>query len=417
MSGPAHLRHFPPFDAGELTRAHGSPLFLFSPDVLRNNADRLRDALRRRHPRTVVGYSVKTNHLPYVVRTVIEHGVVPEIVSGLELDLLERMGGLTPETIVNGPLKTDDELARTVRHGCRVNVDNLTELEVLERVAAAAGRTCRIGLRVTAEIGQVPWLRFGFRAEEVEDAARRVRASMPHLRVVGLHIHGGTNITEASYYAEASRLLCDLARRLASAGLMTIEYLDVGGGFATDCPFKDRAAWAVPTADEYAEAITGPLRAAFGADAPTLIVEPGRYLVDDAFLLLTTVWRVRGLHQDEVVVDAGVNVFPSARFRRHRVANLTGGSRPAREYSLFGPLCMQSDCLGERVPLAGLRPGDILCLDYAGAYSLSQSWTFIRLHPAVVALEGGTARLVRRAQDVEDFLARDSHYELTARNA
>src|SRR5262249_4698350 len=151
-------RRFPPFDPVGLTRAHGSPLFLFSPEVFRNNADRLRDALRRRHPRTVVAYSVKTNHLPYVVRTAVEHGVVPEIISGLELDFLERMGGMTPETVVNGPLETDDELVRIVRHGCRVNVDNLTELEVLERVAAAAGRTVRIGLRVTAEIGQVPWL-------------------------------------------------------------------------------------------------------------------------------------------------------------------------------------------------------------------------------------------------------------------
>jgi diaminopimelate decarboxylase len=356
----------------------------------------------------VIGYSVKTNYLPYVVKEVARFGAVPEIVSGLELSLLERLGLLGSETIVNGPLKTDDELRCIVAHGCRINVDNPTELEALERIGRETGRRIDVGFRVASEIGNIAWKRFGFRPGEVPEIARRVRVEMPHLRPVGLHIHGGTNITDCTYYRNASRLLCELSTVLTREGLLDLFYLDLGGGYATDCPFKDAMTCNIPSPQDYVEAIVGPLQETFGDTGPTLIVEPGRFLIDDAFLLLTTVERLRSASSGEVVLDAGINILPSASFRRHRVACLTQpAGAPATSHTLFGPLCMPSDCLGEAVPLPSLRPGDILAVDHAGAYSLSQAWTFIRLQPAVVVVEEAGTVVVRRAQTAEDFLNLD----------
>jgi diaminopimelate decarboxylase len=412
MSRPAFIDAYPPFDARQLVGEYGSPLFVFFPEVLLGNIERFRGALTRHYPNHILAYSVKTNYLPYAVRKILDYGVVPEIIAGLELDLLEKLGGIDSKTIVNGPLKTEAELRRITGHGCRINVDNFTELEVLEQLGREAGRVIEVGLRVGAALSKAHWLRFGFRFEdgEVLEAARRVRADMPHLKIIGLHLHGGTNVTDLDYYTAGSRLLCDLARQLSALGLMEIKYLDLGGGFATDCPFKDKAEWAVPTADAYLTAMTAPIRNAFHAAGPTLIIEPGRYLIDSAFLLLTTVERFRGLDQSEVVLDAGINVFPSARFRRHRFENLSGGLRPEKKYTLFGPLCMQSDCLGEDVALPELRAGDVLAVDYAGAYSISQSWVFIRLNPAVVAVEAGAHKLVRERENVHHFLRRDVQY-------
>jgi diaminopimelate decarboxylase len=401
------LATYPEFDARNLVARYGSPLLVFFPEVLAANVRRLKEALAGRHANHILCYSVKTNYLPYVVRRVAELGVVPEIVSGLELELAERLGLLNADVVVNGPLKTEAELRRIIACRCRINVDNPTELEIIEGLGRAAGRRVDVGLRVASEIGETSWERFGFPAGRIVATARLIRDTMPHIRLVGLHIHGGTNIVDLTYYGKASRLLCDLAVQLRGAGLAEVTYLDLGGGYATDCPFKDHDDLKVPSAIEYVDAIAGPLHDTFGAAGPTLIVEPGRYLIDDAFVLLTTVERLRDEASPQVILDAGINVFPSAMFRRHRVACMTPRLSPPIATTLFGPLCMGSDCLGENVLLPAVQPGDILAVDYAGAYSVSQSWTFIRFQPAVVALEGTTHELVRRRQSIDDFLARD----------
>jgi len=407
MGTCAPLWNYPAFDHEELLREHGSPLFLFFPGILQRNVHSLGGAFRSRYPNHVIAYSVKTNHLPCVVQRAVACGAVPEIVAGLELDLVERLGLIDGRTVVNGPFKTESELRRLVSYRCRLNVENVTELEVLERIGAETDTDVKIGLRVSWETGNVPWKRFGFRLGAVLEMARHIKAEMPHLRVVGLHVHGGTNITDTAYYREAALSLCDLARQMEHSGLPELAYLDLGGGFATSCPFKDSAEWYTPSAAEYADAVVGPIVDTFGTAGPTLIVEPGRYLIDDAFLLLTTVERFREHGRHEVIVDAGINVLPSARFRRHRIACLTRSTSACEEFTIFGPLCMQSDCLGEGVALPSLRCGDVLAIDHAGAYSISQAWNFIQLLPAVVAIEDGKSVLVRRRQTIDDFLGRD----------
>lgn len=408
MNQQSFLADYPPFDPLELTHRFGTPLFLFFPDVFRRNAEQLRQPLKSLYPAYLLAYSVKTNHLAFVVKRAIDHGLALEIISGLELALLERFGFLNANTVVNGPTKTESELARALSHGCKINVDNLTELGTLERLAARIGRTVGIGLRVRGEVGDLRPSRFGFSAQngEADAVAERISRSMPHLRVQGLHLHGRTDITDTCTYAMMSALVADLAHRLAQRGLIALEYLDLGGGFATGCPVNGRAEWVVPTAADYVSAIAAPILSRFECP-PTLVLEPGRYFIDDAFLLLTRVEGFQGTDEQQLVVDAGINILPHARFRQHRFLNLTRPTGLETEYSVFGPLCLEADCLSRGTPIAEVQPGDLLCVDYAGAYSFSQSWTFIRLQPAVVAVEEGGWFPVRRRETIDDFLARD----------
>jgi diaminopimelate decarboxylase len=106
-------------------------------------------------------------------------------------------------------------------------------------------------------------------------------------------------------------------------------------------------------------------------------------------------------------MDAGINILPSAKFRRHRVRNLTATTNSARRYNLYGPLCMQSDRLGSDVELSTVRIGDVIGINHAGAYSLSQAWTFIQPMPAVVQVDENEIKLVRRRQTVDDLVALD----------
>ncbi len=410
------LWQYPSIDYKQLCEDYGTPLFVFSPDVLRDNIRQFKQALEKHYPHHQLAFSVKTNYLPYVLKKIIESGVSLEIISGLELDLVEKMGLIDQRTIVNGPLKTDDELARIVEYNCIINVDNISELKALEKLGQQKGQTFNIGLRICASIGDIYWKRFGFNAEdgEVDVVLKKVKQEMPHLNVVGFHIHLGTNLIDPDYFRQSATLVATLARQYSAEGLIDLQYLDLGGGFATEHPFKDKdpEKWQVPDIETYIRTIAEPIKAQFGNDFPRLILEPGRALIDSAMIVLTKVERMRGLAQNEAVVDVGINVFSSGKFRRHnfiRVDNET--NQPvADNYTFYGPLCMRSDCLGEAVPLPPMRPGDILAIDYAGAYSITQSWRFIRFQPAFVAVENNQITLMRRREDIDYFMGLDLNY-------
>jgi diaminopimelate decarboxylase len=403
-------RLFEGLDHERLIAAFGSPLFLFFPERLRHNIEAFREALHTAYAENMLCYSVKTNYIPFVVERAVAYGAVPEIISGLEIELLQWLGHLNEQVVVNGPLKTEQELRTLVRHRCLINVDNMGELELLNALAAEEGSIVPAGLRISLPAGAGHWARFGFKAEdgEAEEAALFAARHLPHVRIIGLHTHLGGNITATDVYGAAAQGLCEVALRLRAQGLIEVRYIDMGGGFATNCPFKDSppGSWKVPAISEYVEAMAAPLRHAFQGERPRLIVEPGRALVDDAFVLLTTVERLRGVRRDEAILDAGINILSSARYRRHAIFNVSGPDRPPKKYSLYGPLCMQSDCFATDIVLPELRPGDVLGVTHAGAYSLTQCWHFIRLNPAIIALEGGMPRLVCRRETINDFMSR-----------
>jgi diaminopimelate decarboxylase len=391
----------------DLAAEHGSPLFIFYPDRFRQNVETYRGAFESAYPNVTLAYSTKTNYVPEVVRVAIDCGVVPEAIPGMELDILQGLGALNSDAIINGPLKTREELERIVSAGARINVDNWTELEVLNAIALNLDRTVDIGIRVCGSVDDATWLRFGFDHDSglARKAAVAISEEFGGLRLVGLHIHLGTNLLDEGIYEKAAQLLCGFSGSLVSDGLMKLQYLDLGGGFATDCPFLDSSpgAWHVPSAEEYAQAIAKPLLEAFPGDQPELIVEPGRALVDDTFDMLTTVRRMRG-GSNEVIVDAGQNVFSSCRYRKHPVSVVGAATNAnAQSWTLFGPLCMQSDCIGRDIVLPTLEPGTLLKVGYAGAYSLSQSWRFIRYPPAVISLENGAVHVLRHAENAESI--------------
>jgi diaminopimelate decarboxylase len=394
-----------------LVEEYGSPLFIFHPERLRENIATYRQAFEAAWPNVTIAYSTKTNYVPNVLKVAAKEGVVPEAIPGFELDVLDRLGLLDSKTVINGPLKTREELQRVVAADARINVDNMTELEVLNDVAAEAGRTVDIGLRVSGKIGDESWLRYGFDMDNGDalKTAQKITHEFNSLRLTGLHIHLGTNILDTEIYRRAAEKACALASDMLAEKWITLKYLDLGGGFATGCPYLDADpdTWIVPNASEYAEAISAPLRKTFGEARPELIIEPGRALVDEAFELLTTVCRLRG-GAHEAIADAGQNIFSSCRFRRHGITHLDQVGRETGKWTVFGPLCMPSDCLGRDVELPELRSGDLLKLDYAGAYSLSQAWQFIRYQPAIVALENDFVTLIRRRESAENLFARDS---------
>lgn len=394
-------------DVKALVERFGSPLCVIDESCLRGAYQRMIAAFRRGWPDTLIGCSVKTNYLSAVVATLRSEGAWGEVVSGFEYRLCRDLGIPGAEILFNGPYKTDEDLRLAFDEGAYVHLDSDDELERAIALSQGFAKPRPVGLRCSMRLNYPPWDKFGFNLES-EHALEAARALVrePKLRLRGLHMHIGTYLPDPEVYGRAIEALISFALRLERELGIGIEYLDLGGGFATRNTLHHTMlpgeALAV-TAEDYAAAITPPLRRAAPQfkQPPRLFLEPGRILVDEAVSMITTVRAVkRGSGQQKAaLVDCGVHILPTAYWYDHEIrpADERGGA--VESYRLVGPLCMQIDCLRQTVQLPALRAGDLLVIQDVGAYNFSQSMQFIYMRPAYVLIHGRGVDVVREREE------------------
>jgi diaminopimelate decarboxylase len=410
----AIVEHIEGCRPADLTRRFGSPLFVVSRTQLLQEFHAFRAAFRAVHANTEIAYSYKTNYLTAIRAALHDVGAWAEVVSGLEYEMARRLGVPGPRIVFNGPHKPAEDLRRAVRDEAFVNVDSFDELVALEEIAAVEGRAPAIGLRLTARTTPAPWEKFGFSVEAglADEACRRAAASK-HVRLAGLHVHLGTDLDEPDSYAKAIEAITPLLVRYEKDHRVRWEQLDVGGGFPNRHRFARRRNGLAPedVFPEFAERLGRPLAAALRKlrSRPRLVLEPGRAVVEHPVSLLTTVVAAKRLPggAKAAVVDAGVHLLPTAYYTTLDVAPTDPAPLSVEEVTLFGPLCMQVDCLAVGLRLPPLRRGTRLVVRNCGAYADSQSMQFIHARPAIVMVTGGHAELVREAESVDHFLSRD----------
>jgi diaminopimelate decarboxylase len=394
-----------------LCREYGSPLFVFSERRIRAKVREARDAFERRYPDTRLCWSYKTNYLDAICAIYHQEGSLAEVVSGMEYEKARRLGVPGSSIVFNGPAKTEDELRRAVREGAIVHADHMEEIHLLERIASEMRTTPTVGVRVGLDAGVVPrWDRFGFSLEsgQAMQAVRRIVRG-GKLKLGGLHTHIGTYILEAAAYGRAAANMAAFAAEIESELGVRPTHLDMGGGYASTNTLASQyhSGALSPSIQDYAEAITASLVAG-GSGTPLLplLVESGRALIDDAGTLVTSVVATKRLATGKraIVIDAGVNLLFTAWWYRLNVSPVRPVDTFVEDTAVYGPLCMNIDCVRESVPLPDLRPGDHLAIHPAGAYTVTQSMQFIKLRPACVLInERGRPELIRRAEVLEDL--------------
>ena len=313
------------------------------------------------------------------------------------------------QIIFNGPYKTKKELKRAIELDSKINIDSYEEMQVIEEIAQEQGKKVEIGVRINMELNYPPWDRFGFNLESGQafEAVKRVMASS-YLKVRGLHIHAGTYISDVNTYTKLAGKLVSFCAILQNELNVKLEYLDIGGGYASKNTLHSQwmsAEWTCPSFDQYAEAICplilkGPFKP---QNMPTLILEPGRSIVDEAMSLLTSVVSVKRLSNGSkgVVIDAGVNLIPTAWWYRHDILPIKEWSGITENVAILGPLCMQIDVIRQNVPLPPLVQGDALIIKNVGAYNFSQSMQFIQPRPAFILINEGKVEQLRQAETIE----------------
>lgn len=391
--------------AGEL----GTPLYLYSTGAIRNQYQAIEGAFSSCGIDPLVCYSVKANSNLAILSEMAELGSGFDIVSAAELRRVLEVTGDLSRTVHAGVAKEDEEIALSIEKGVMIlNVESRRELERVSRIAVSLGCQAPVALRVNPAVdaGAHEYIRtgrlgdkFGIPQAQIGEAITAVD-KLPGVILRGLHVHVGSQITDITPHRQAAKVLFEIIDSNASL-TGSCEWIDIGGGFAADY----RGQEALPAA-AFAEAIA-PL---FEGRSQRLILEPGRFIMANAGVLLTRVVELkRSGERTLVICDAGMNdlMRPALYQAWHRIEGVRGEGKNSAvgSFDVVGPLCESGDFLGLSRDLPGIASGDLLAVHGAGAYGASMASNYnSRLRVAEVLVDGDQWRLVRRRECYDDLV-------------
>ena len=389
-----------------ILRQVGTPVYVYSSNVIRRRYNEFDNAFLDYPHR--VHYALKANSTLAIARLVNKLGSGADVNSGGELEVALRAGFQPQDIVFTGVGKSKLELERAVSLGLQaINAESLGELERIDRLALAQGKQARVALRVNPDVeaGGYPQIstgkrfhKFGVPIGLAREVCQRVN-KYQGLIVVGLHIHIGSQIVELNPLRSAAKAIVSLARELSDDGIQ-LEHLDLGGGLGISYDGSETS-----SVSAYASALID----AVSLTQLSLLVEPGRWIVGPAGVLLTSVVDVKNQAGDRffVVLDAGMSEFlrPALYGATHRVRLLGQNLNNVVTCDLVGPLCETSDivAMGERMPLP--KVGDLIAIFDAGAYGSAMASNYNR-HPlpAEVMVDGDDWEIIRRRQSFDDLV-------------
>lgn len=400
-----------------LAARHGTPLYVYSAAAIRA---RLRAFARafRSVPHTLC-YSVKANSSLAILRLIAREGAGFDVVSGGELERVLRVDKdqdrrAAHRVVFSGVGKTVPEMELALRAGILLfNVESASELEALASTAARLKKQASIAVRVNPDVSAKthPYIstglhehKFGVPIPEAETLYSKA-AKQPYLKVAGVSVHIGSQITDVSSFADALERVAGLVRALRTEG-HDIRYVDAGGGLGIS--YESAAEDFAQRISAYAQAVLKPLRRLNAH----LLLEPGRSIVGPAGVLLTRViYRKTNDSKRFLIVDAAMNdlLRPSLYGAYHEIVPVLRNSDETEKTDVVGPICETGDFFARDRELPVVREGDLLAILDAGAYGAVLGSNYnTRGKPAELLVDGTKARLIRRRERVADQLRIES---------
>ena len=411
-------------DTVALAREYGTPLYVFDEETLRGQCRAFTRAFTNRHPSTMVAYAAKAYAGVAVLKLAAEEGLGLDVVSGGEL-AVALAAGFPPERIhLHGNNKGPSELREALAAGIgRIVVDNLDELALLERIAAEQGVKADILLRLSPGVDPhthdkittgILDTKFGMSIQtgDAATAVERVLAS-DTLNLLGYHCHIGSQVFEKEAYEQTVGVMLGFAAEMRDRHGYVPEEFSPGGGYAVQY-VEDSPA---PDTDVYAELVVEALRAAcedHGLPLPRLFVEPGRAIVARAGVALYTVGSRKAIPgvRTYVSVDGGMsdNIRPAIYDARYEALIADRATaEPSETVTVAGKYCESGDILIRDIVLAAPAAGDTLAIPASGAYCVPMSSNYnAALRPAIVFVQDGSARVVRRRETYDDLVRNET---------
>jgi diaminopimelate decarboxylase len=385
----------------------GTPAYVYSASVVRDRYRRLDAALAPLPHR--IHYTLKANSNRGLLRILRELGAGVDVVSGGELFRALRAGFAGKDIIFGGVGKAEHELREALEAGVLlINAESEAEIRLLDRIARELGVVAPIGIRVNPEVtvdsshryiktGE-KGAKFGVPFNEVH-AVARVAASLANTRLVGLDMHIGSQLFRLDPYLDGTEKLIELLEQVKADGVDTIEYLDIGGGLGVSYDEEE-----TPDLDRFAGALTKRVQ----PTGLTLLMEPGRFIVGNAGVLLTRVlYRKHSGGRDFLITDAGMTELlrPSHYDAYHRIEAV----QPAESQmtaDVVGPVCESGDFLALNRSMDEANAGDLLAVYDVGAYGYVMASNYNTRPRGVEVLVDGDRFAVTTARERYDDLVR-----------
>ncbi|MEW6375168.1 MAG: diaminopimelate decarboxylase [Thermodesulfobacteriota bacterium] len=383
----------------------GTPFYLYSYRTLVRHFTVFNEAFDK-IPHLVC-YSAKANSNLTLLRLFVNLSAGVDVVSGGELYRALR-GGADPKKIVfSGVGKKEDEIEYALKTGILMfNVESSQELQVINEVAGRIGRNAPIAIRVNPDIDPKthPYITTGLKKNKFgidilrASMAYRLASQLPHLEIIGIDCHLGSQLVEVEPFVEALKKLRRLVEELRKEG-MKIQYLDLGGGLGIT--YEDEEP---PQPIEYASKILEEIRG-FGC---TLILEPGRVIVGNAGILVSKVLYFKENEEKRfIIIDAGMNdlVRPSYYGSHHQILPVKQESREEIVADVVGPVCESADFLAKERKIPKLKSGELIAVMSAGAYGFSMSTNYnSRPRVAEVLVRDDQMFVIRQRESYEDLV-------------
>ena len=391
----------------ELAEKFGTPLFVYSYHTLIGHFLKLKSAFRRIEP--LICYSVKANSNLAILRALVDKGAGLDIVSGGEL-FRALQAGCPPERIVYASVgKTEEEIREALsRRILFFNVESVSELEKINRIARGLYRTAQVAIRINPDVepkthkyittGKLT-NKFGIDFKSAQQVFL-MRKALSNIKISGLHIHIGSQITESGPYLAAIAKMLEFIRRLKKGGV-NLEYLNIGGGLGI---VYDRET--PQTAKSFAQKVLPELE----RTGLKVILEPGRFIVGNAGILATKVLYVKVTAKKKfVIVDAGMNdlIRPSLYGAYHQILPVKVEGRRSKveeKVDVVGPICESGDFFAKGRGLPKVKDDAYLAVMSAGAYGFSMSSNYnSRRRAAEVMVVKDRAFVIRKRDSFADL--------------
>ncbi len=397
--------HFEDVALDTLAERFGTPLYVYSRHALETAYQAYIQAFTATPH--LICYAVKANSNLAILNLFARLGAGFDIVSGGELARVLAAGGDPGKIVFSGVGKTTDEMRAALAAGILCfNVESVSELQRLSRVASDANKVAPVSFRVNPDVDPKthPYISTGLKENKfgvpIADAPAlyRLAASLPNLEITGIDCHIGSQLTDLSPLADAAERVLALVDALAIEGIV-LHHIDLGGGVGIR--YRDEAP---PDLAAYGRV----LASRFAGRHEKLILEPGRSLVGNAGLLLTRVEYLKpGEDKDFAIVDAAMNdlMRPALYEAYHDIVAVNQRNAPIRRYDIVGPICETGDFLGFARDLA-IEEGDLLALLSAGAYGMSMASNYnSRPRGAEILIDKNEIHLIRERETQDHLIA------------
>lgn len=400
--------HCEAVDLTQIADQFGSPTYVYSRAAITHNYQAYAQALQSHSGQSKVCYAVKANSNLAVLNVLARLGAGFDIVSGGELERVLQAGGSADNVVFSGVAKQAAEIRRALEVGIHCfNVESEAELARINQVAGECGRQAPVSFRINPDVdaGTHPYIstglkenKFGIAIDQAVAIYQRA-AQLPHIRLIGVDCHIGSQLTSLAPFMDALDRLLALIDQLAEQGIV-LQHLDLGGGLGV-CYHNEQP----PEAGDYMAQVLAKL----AERKLDLIVEPGRSIVANAGVMLT---RVEFLKDNGTkhfaIVDGGMNdlIRPSLYSAYQAIIPVTQATAEvaSHTYDIVGPVCETGDFLGKERNLA-LQAGDLLAVCGAGAYGFVMSSNYnTRPRPAEVMVDDTQIHQVRRRETLQDML-------------